>query len=54
MTLRMVGYDWVLSIEHKDGMMSMKEALTKVLQSRSDPSRQREARRLKIWTSGNI
>jgi len=31
--LRMVGYDWVLSIEHEDGMMSTKEGLTKALQT---------------------
>jgi sugar phosphate isomerase/epimerase len=31
--LRMVGYDWVLSIEHEDGMMSNKEGLTKALQT---------------------
>ena len=32
-TLRMGGYDWVLSIEHEDGMMSNKEGLTKALQT---------------------
>ena len=32
-TLRMVGYDWVLSIEHEDGMMSTKEGLQKALQT---------------------
>lgn len=32
-TLRMVGYDFVLSIEHEDGMMSTKEGLTKALQT---------------------
>ena len=31
--LRMVGYDWALSIEHEDGMMSTKEGLTKALQT---------------------
>ncbi len=30
-TLRMVGYDFVLSIEHEDGMMSTREGLTKAL-----------------------
>jgi sugar phosphate isomerase/epimerase len=29
--LRMVGYDWILSIEHEDGMMSTMEGLTKAL-----------------------
>ena len=32
-TLHMIGYDWVLSIEHEDGMMSTKEGLTKALQT---------------------
>ncbi|HLI49191.1 MAG TPA: sugar phosphate isomerase/epimerase [Chthonomonas sp.] len=32
-TLRMVGYDYVLSIEHEDGMMSTREGLTKALQT---------------------
>jgi sugar phosphate isomerase/epimerase len=27
----MVGYDWVLSIEHEDGMMSTREGLAKAL-----------------------
>lgn len=31
--LRMTGYDWVLSIEHEDGMMSTKEGLTKALET---------------------
>lgn len=31
--LRMVGYDFVLSIEHEDGMMSTKEGLMKALQT---------------------
>jgi sugar phosphate isomerase/epimerase len=31
--LRMVGYDYVLSIEHEDGMMSTREGLTKALQT---------------------
>jgi sugar phosphate isomerase/epimerase len=31
--LRMVGYDFVLSIEHEDGMMSTREGLTKALQT---------------------
>jgi sugar phosphate isomerase/epimerase len=30
-TLRMAGYDWVLSIEHEDGMMSTREGLHKAL-----------------------
>ena len=29
----MTGYDWVLSIEHEDGMMSTKEGLQKALQT---------------------
>lgn len=29
--LRMVGYDWVLSIEHEDGMMSTQEGLKKAM-----------------------
>lgn len=32
-TLRMVGYDYVLSIEHEDSMMSTREGLNKALQT---------------------
>ena len=30
-TLRMIGYDWVLSIEHEDPLMSVNEGLTKTI-----------------------
>ena len=31
-TLRMYGYDYVLSIEHEDSLMSAEEGLTKAVQ----------------------
>jgi sugar phosphate isomerase/epimerase len=32
-TLRLVGYDYVVSIEHEDGLMSVDEGFTKAVQN---------------------